>query len=81
LGSELRRQWPFKGLNRTTTPWAGTFERINAYSYFAWLVVLAVIVHRSLDQNDVALRSCHERSERIDKRRQEHLPNGTTETS
>ena len=25
------------------------FERINAYSYFAWLVVLAVTAYRSLD--------------------------------
>jgi len=28
---------------------AGGFERINAYAYFAWLVVLAVtVVHREL---------------------------------
>lgn len=31
------------------TPLVGAFERINAYTYLAWLVVLAVIVmHRSL---------------------------------
>ena len=29
-----------------TRPWAGGFERINAYAYFAWLVVLAVMVIR-----------------------------------
>jgi hypothetical protein len=28
------------------TPWAGGFERINAYAYFAWLIVLAVTVMR-----------------------------------
>ena len=34
------------GLEHNDTPWAGTFERINAYAYFAWLVVLAAIVIR-----------------------------------
>src|SRR5215207_949345 len=34
------------GLERNDTPWAGAFERINAYAYFAWLVVLAVTVFR-----------------------------------
>jgi hypothetical membrane protein len=28
------------------TPWMGAFERINAYAYFGWLVVLAVILIR-----------------------------------
>lgn len=33
------------------TPWAGGFERINAYAYLAWLVVLAVtVMRRSLNQ-------------------------------
>jgi hypothetical membrane protein len=35
-----------QGLEQSSTPWAGGFERINAYAYFAWLVVLAVIVKR-----------------------------------
>lgn len=35
-----------QGLEQNSTPWAGGFERINAYAYFAWLVVLAVIVMR-----------------------------------
>jgi Protein of unknown function (DUF998) len=39
-----------QGIEQNFTPWAGSFERINAYSYFAWLVVLAVTVRRSLDQ-------------------------------
>jgi hypothetical protein len=39
-----------QGIEQNFTPWAGSFERINAYAYFAWLVVLAVIARRSLDQ-------------------------------
>lgn len=38
-----------QGLARNETPWAGGFERINAYTYFAWIVVLAVITLRRLD--------------------------------
>ena len=39
-----------QGIEQNFTPWAGGFERINAYAYFAWLVVLAVTARRSLDQ-------------------------------
>jgi len=35
-----------QGIDQNDTPWAGAFERINAYAYFAWLVVLAVMVVR-----------------------------------
>jgi hypothetical protein len=35
-----------EGLEQNDTPLAGAFERINAYLYFAWLVVLAVRVIR-----------------------------------
>jgi hypothetical protein len=39
------------GLEENHTPWAGGFERINAYAYFAWLVVLAVtLMRRTLNQ-------------------------------
>ena len=31
-----------QGIAQNVTPWAGGFERINAYTYFAWIVVLAV---------------------------------------
>lgn len=34
------------GIEQNDTPWAGGFERVNAYAYFAWLVVLAAIVIR-----------------------------------
>lgn len=35
-----------RGIEQNNTPWAGGFERIDAYAYFAWLVVLAVMVIR-----------------------------------
>jgi hypothetical membrane protein len=34
------------GLEQNDTPWAGVFERINAYSLMAWFIVLAVTVMR-----------------------------------
>ena len=34
------------GVEENLTPWAGGFERINAYAFFAWLLVLAVTVMR-----------------------------------
>ena len=34
------------GLEQNDTPWAGVFERINAYALMAWLIVLAVTVMR-----------------------------------
>ena len=33
-----------QGIEQNDTPWAGAFERINAYSLMAWFVVLAVMV-------------------------------------
>jgi hypothetical membrane protein len=37
------------------TPWMGAFERINAYAYLGWVVVLAmVLVRRSVDHVDTA---------------------------
>jgi hypothetical protein len=38
-----------EGIEQNFTPWAGAFERINAYAYFAWPIVLAVTVHRSVN--------------------------------
>ncbi len=35
-----------RGIAENSTPWTGGFERINAYAYFAWLIVLAVITLR-----------------------------------
>jgi hypothetical protein len=34
------------GIEEDSTAWAGGFERVNAYAYLAWLVVLAVTVMR-----------------------------------
>lgn len=37
-----------QGIEEDNTPWAGGFERINAYAYFAWIVVLALtMIHHS----------------------------------
>jgi hypothetical protein len=35
-----------RGIGQNDTPWAGAFERINAYALMAWFVVLAVTVMR-----------------------------------
>ena len=35
-----------EGLEQNDTPWAGVFERVNAYALMAWFVVLAVTVMR-----------------------------------
>ena len=35
-----------QGLEQNATPWAGAFERINAYAYFSWIVALAVTTLR-----------------------------------
>lgn len=40
-----------KGIEQNNTPWAGAFERVNAYALMAWLVVLAVtVMRRSLNR-------------------------------
>ena len=36
------------GVEQDQTAWAGAFERINAYAYFVWIVVLAVRMRRAL---------------------------------
>lgn len=61
-----------QGIEQNLTPWAGAFERINAYTYFAWLIVLAVTVHRSINRNGVALRSDERRSGRVGQPRREY---------
>src|SRR3954454_3696055 len=35
-----------RGIEQNNTPWAGVFERINAYALMAWFVVLVVTVIR-----------------------------------
>jgi hypothetical protein len=45
-GFGMASAFAIQGIEQNDTPWAGGFERINAYAYFAWLVVLAVTVMR-----------------------------------
>jgi hypothetical protein len=46
VGFGMASAFAIQGIEQNDTPWAGGFERINAYAYFAWLVVLAVTVMR-----------------------------------
>jgi hypothetical protein len=46
-----------QGLEQNDTPWAGVFERINAYALMAWLAVLAVtVMRRSLSEVTIEKR-------------------------
>ena len=60
VGFGMAASFAIQGIEQNDTPWAGGFERINAYAYFAWLVVLAVTVMRrelpatrSADERDI----------------------------
>jgi hypothetical protein len=46
VGFGMASSLAIRGIEQNDTPWAGGFERINAYAYFAWLVMLAVMVIR-----------------------------------
>jgi hypothetical membrane protein len=46
MGFGVASSFAMGGFEQNSTPWAGGFERMNAYAYFAWLVVLAVTVMR-----------------------------------
>lgn len=46
VGFGMASSIAIRGIEQDDTPWAGAFERINAYAYFAWLVTLAVVVLR-----------------------------------
>ena len=46
VGFGMAASFAMQGIEQNYTPWAGGFERINAYAYFAWLIVLAVTVMR-----------------------------------
>ena len=46
VGFGMASSLAIRGIEQNDTPWAGGFERINAYAYFAFLVVLAVVVIR-----------------------------------
>ena len=46
LGFGMASSLAIQGIEENDTPWAGAFERINAYTLMAWLVVVAVTVMR-----------------------------------
>jgi hypothetical protein len=46
VGFGMAASFAMQGIAQNDTPRAGGFERINAYAYFAWLVVLAITVMR-----------------------------------
>jgi hypothetical protein len=46
VGFGMATSFAMRGIAQNDTRWAGGFERINAYAYFAWLIVLAVNVMR-----------------------------------
>ena len=46
VGFGVASSMAIQGLEQDSTAWAGAFERMNAYAYFAWLIVLAVTVTR-----------------------------------
>jgi hypothetical membrane protein len=46
VGFGMASGFAMSGIEQNNTPWAGGFERINAYAYFAWLVILAVMAIR-----------------------------------
>lgn len=42
VGFGMASSFAIRDIERNDTPWAGGLERINAYAYFAWLVLLAL---------------------------------------
>jgi hypothetical protein len=59
VGFGMASGFAIRGIEQNDTPWAAGFERINAYAYFAWLIVLAVTVMR---REVPATRSAAERT-------------------
>lgn len=51
-----------QGIGENETAWAGGFERINAYAYFAWVIALAVILLRRSRTTRVAVADTPKRS-------------------
>ena len=57
VGFGMAASFAIRGIEQNDTPWAGGFERINAYAYFAWLMVLAVtVMRREVSAPDHAVR-------------------------
>jgi hypothetical protein len=47
LGFGVASSIAIQGIGENNTRWAGAFERVNAYSLMAWLVVMSMTVLRS----------------------------------
>jgi hypothetical membrane protein len=57
VGFGMAASFAIQGIEQNDTPWTGGFERINAYAYFAWLMVLAVtVMRREVPARDHAVR-------------------------
>ncbi|MDF2746827.1 MAG: hypothetical protein K0S98_1112 [Propionibacteriaceae bacterium] len=57
VGFGMAASFGIQGIEQNDTPWAGGFERINAYAYFAWLMVLPVtVMRREVPARDHAVR-------------------------
>ena len=53
IGFGVASSLAMRGIEENLTPWAGGFERINAYAYFTWIVVLAfTMINRSRSRDD-----------------------------
>jgi hypothetical membrane protein len=53
VGFGVASSLAMRGIEENLTPWAGGFERINVYAYFAWIVVLALtMISRAPSQFD-----------------------------
>jgi hypothetical protein len=46
LGFGVASSIAIQGIEENDTPWAGAFERINAYALMAWFVMVALTVMR-----------------------------------
>lgn len=54
VGFGMASAFAMRGIEQNHTPWVGGFERINAYTYFAWLIVLALtVMRREIQQRDL----------------------------
>jgi hypothetical protein len=58
-----------QGLEQNDTPWAGAFERINAYALMLWFALLAVtVLRRSLKESATEERTTDVRQTRVQRR-------------
>jgi hypothetical protein len=54
VGFGMASAFAMRGIEQNHTPCVGGSERINAYAYFAWLIVLALtVMRREIQQRDL----------------------------